>query len=434
MLETQKGLFVTTGSNQAIDAINHFHHQILGFGKQAGDILTAASDHPDNLLIQTYAAIFYLYAQENEATVTAADYLMQAEKQLHNANRREQLLYHAAVAWQRRDFECAIALFAAVTDLFPRDTLALKFAEWLFYCQGQAYKGHQYLALCEQCAGENQDESHFLAMHSFALELSGHYDKANDMAEQAISMNRLTPWAHHTLAHVYLLKNDITGGIKRLQTLQGSWNDILPLLKGHNTWHLALFHLAWRDNAAVSYLFPEIFGTMPDTVSEQIDAISLLWRMDMAGLPQDTLFQSLLPHLKQHPFEHYTGFNSAHFIYCLVRNGEMKLADTSLKTIEAHARSQPKGCGQNLWRNLVFPSCKGIYYFAQQDYKTAQETLAPVIENYLQMGGSDAQDELFTQTYLLSLLRTNQKDKAYQFFNRYLKHYQNTPLAENWFS
>lgn len=433
MLETHRGLPVTTDSSQVIDAINHFHHQILGFGKQANNIVTAANHYPDNLLIQTYAAIFYLYAQEDKATSTAADYLLLAEKQLNHANRREQLIYHAVAAWQRRDFACAIDLFATVLELFPRDTLALKFAEWLFYCQGQAFKGHQYLALCEQCTRENQDESHFLAMHSFALELCGHYDDAQEMAEKAISMNTLTPWAHHTLAHVYLLKNDITGGIKRLQTLQGSWEDILSLLKAHNSWHLALFHLAQRDSTAVLRLFPNIFGTMPDTVSEQIDAISLLWRMDMAGLPQDSLFQSLLPHLKQHPFEHYTGFNSAHFIYCLTRNGEMERADASLKTIETHALSLPEGSNQNQWRNLVLPACQGIYHFAQQDYKTAEQTLAPVIQNYLQMGGSDAQDELFTQTYLLSLLRTNQKDKAHKFFNRYLKHYQGTPLAENWF-
>lgn len=44
------------------------------------------------------------------------------------------------------------------------------------------------------------------------------------------------------------------------------------------------------------------------------------------------------------------------------------------------------------------------------------------------------QDELFTQTYLLSLLRTQQKDKAHQFFSKHLSHYQNTPLAELWFN
>lgn len=200
--------------------------------------------------------------------------MLQAEKLLRSANLREKLTYHAVCAWQQLDYECAVNLFTSIAEFFPRDTLVVKFAEWLFYCSGQAFQAECFLALCEKCASENQDESHFLAIHSFALELCGKYTQANEMAERAIEMNQITPWAHHTLAHVYLLGSDIEGGIKRLQNLQSSWNTILSLLKGHNTWHLALFHLANRNEMETMKLYPDIFGTLPDTVLEQLDAIS----------------------------------------------------------------------------------------------------------------------------------------------------------------
>ncbi len=59
---------------------------------------------------------------------------------------------------------------------------------------------------------------------------------------------------------------------------------------------------------------------------------------------------------------------------------------------------------------------------------------SPVIEKCFRLGGSDAQDELFLQTYLLSLLAIKKETEALDFFNMYLAHYTNTNLASYWFS
>jgi hypothetical protein len=429
MMYTQRGLAVSTDSCDVIDSIDHFHQQVLASGLSAGNILDAAQRNPSSLLIHIYAAAYYLYAQEYEVDKQAQIHLLEAEKLLEFANIREQIIYDAILNWYQRDYIKAIHLLENVIELFPRDTLALKFLEWLFYCTGQAFQADNFLRVCNQCASANQDESHFLAIHSFALELCGHYSQAKDMAEAAIAMNRMTPWAHHTLAHVALLNHDLTGGMKRLESLQSSWEQILPLLKGHNTWHLALFHLALRNEQGVMKLYPAIFGTMPNTVPEQIDALSLLWRMDMAGLPQDKKIHSVVSHLGSHPFEYYTGFNNVHFIYGLVRAGQKNLAKDSLKQMEIQAHSLPSG---SLWTRVVLPLCQGIYAFANADYKTAAELMEPVMEQSFRIGGSDAQIELLAQTYLLCLLHTRQRDKALLFFSRHLSHYKDTALAEWW--
>ncbi|WP_431606648.1 tetratricopeptide repeat protein [Legionella maioricensis] len=426
---TQRGLAVTTDSRDVIDSIDHFHQQVLGSGQSAGNILDAVQRNPSNLLIQIYAAAYYLYAQEYEVDKQAQIHLLEAEKLLEFANLREQILYKAVLNWYQRDYTQAINLLENVIELFPRDTLALKMLEWLFYCTGQAFQADNFLRVCNQCASVNQDESHFLAIHSFALELCGYYSQARDMAEAAIAMNLVTPWAHHTLAHVSLLNHDLVGGMKRLDSLRSTWDHILSVLKGHNTWHLALFHLAQRNEQEVIKLYPGIFGTMPNTVLEQIDALSLLWRMDMAGLPQDKMIHSVVSHLGTHPFEYYMGFNNAHFIYGLARAGQKKLAEDSLKQMEIQAHSLPSG---SLWTKVVLPLCQGIYAFANADYKAAAELMEPVIEQGPRIGGSDAQIELLAQTYLLCLLHTRQRDKARLFFSHHLSHYKNTALAEWW--
>ncbi|KTD22317.1 Uncharacterised protein [Legionella lansingensis] len=433
-MKTQRGLDVTTSSSEVIDSIDEFHYQILGSGKNADRILKAAQQNPDNLLLQTYAAMFYLYAQEHAATHIAANYLLQAEKAFRRANLREKLTYQAAQAWLRLDYEAALTLFAGIIALYPRDTLALKLAEWLYYCTGQAYQAKHFLALCQLCAKENMDDPYFLSIYSFALELCGQYEEAKAMAEQAIAKERVTPWAHHTLAHVYLFRSDIEGGIRTLQELKDTWETILPLLKAHNSWHFALFHLANRDETKTIEFFPKIFDTLPDTIGEQLDAISLLWRMDMAGLPQDKLFNTIASHLGRHPFEQYVAFNNAHFIYCLARIGDTKGVKQLLKTVSTYVETSPPGSYRDLWKNVALPMFQGISAFVQENYHEACKLMGPVIEQCYQLGGSDAQDELYTQTYLLSLLKSQQRNKAKAFFSKCLSHYQNTALADYWFN
>ena len=185
MIKTARGLAVSTHSSDVINSIDHFSEQMLRAGLFAADILEAAPLHPDNVLIQTYSAAFYLYSQEHQTNVNAVPYLLQAEQHLKSANLREQLIYQAVRAWQRLDYEGALSILSSVVHLFPNDILALKFAEWLFYCKGQFYQGKRYLALCEQSAPRNQHDPHFLAMNSFALELCQHFDQAIIMAKKA---------------------------------------------------------------------------------------------------------------------------------------------------------------------------------------------------------------------------------------------------------
>jgi len=432
-MDTYRGLSVSTNSLEVIEHINHFHNQILGCGNSGDLILDHVTHHPENILLQLYAAAFYLYAQQDQATAQAKNHLLAAEKLLKTANTREQLLFQAVKAWLILDYQQALILLTQITERYPRDTLAAKFAEWIYYCTGQAYQSKRYLALCNNIATHNQDEANFLAMHSFALELCGYYPQAKDMAEQATDMQRVTPWAHHTLAHMYLNSNKIEEGITCLRGLQDSWSGILSLVRGHNTWHLALFYLALRDEQKTMQLYPQIFGILPALPSEQIDAISLLWRMDLAGLPQPGHLKKIGEKLGNNPFEHYTSFNTLHYMYCLTKTDDKQDTYKAIESIKNYIATLPKGENQSFLKTITLPFCEAIISFGKGDFQAAYDLLSPIISHYQEFGGSDAQTELFTQTYLICLLNLDKQREANEFFNRYLSHYKNTPLAEYWF-
>jgi hypothetical protein len=433
-METSQGLSVTTSSPKVIESINRFHHEMVASGTNPELILEAVKFHPDNLLLQTYAAAFYLYGQRDSVTIMAKEHLFYAEKLLRDANLREKLIYYATKAWMSRDYANALTLLASITELYPRDTLAAKFAEGIFYCSGQEYHAADYLILCQRMAKENQGDPYFLSMHSFALELAGYLSEAEKVAEKAILLDPITPWAHHTLAHVYLNANHITEGIAKFGAFRDCWKFVLPLLRGHNTWHLALFYLALKQEDQVMALYPSIFGMFPQLVCEHIDAVSLLWRMDIAGMPQISQFTKVAAYFDKAPLEHYTGFNSLHYLYCLTRAGKEDEALKEIASIETYAKSLEKGYTQSLWLNVILPFCKGVYAFAMENFAAAYKYMHPCIGRYTEMGGSDAQAELFAQTYLVCLLKLQKIKEATELFNKYLSHYKGTPLAQFWFN
>lgn len=424
-------LNVTAKSDEALDQINHFNQQFIS-GKSTEFIIAAAENQPDSLLLQCYAAVFNLYAQVESATLKAKQYLQNSESLLHNANQREKMFYQAICAWQKLDYELALTLLTAQIDLWPRDCTAAKIAEWLFYCTGQRNQAKQFLRMCNKMRKHNLNNSYFLAMFAFAQELCGKYDQAHEVATRALEIEPTTAWAHHALGHVYLMRSEIDTGISAFESFKPTWENIIAPLKSHNTWHLALFYLANLDRQKINALYIDgILAKAASLVSIELNAISLLWRMEMAGLACDKQWQLLIPYLQHQVFDHYMPFNNFHFMYALARAGDDQAVVQALKKLDLYAISQT-GEKYRLWYTISKPFLHGCVAFTKQNYKQASKYFHPIIEQIFCVGGSDAQDEVFLQTYYISLKKSGQHQLARKFFKKYLSHYTNTKLGKYW--
>ncbi len=426
------GLSVSTDKQAIIDALDHFATQLLLNGTAAGEVMDAAKAHPDSLLLNCHSGILFLYTHDDADSAKTVPYLNAAEKIFNASNDREKLHYQAACAWYAKDYDTAIAIYEKITQHWPTDCVAAKFAEWLFYCAGQPYYAQRFLRLTTPMYAHNKNEPGFLAVHSFALELTQNYDQSLSIAEDALALEPITPWAHHTVAHALMAKSDIQRGIKRLETYKPTWKKILLPLAGHLNWHLTLFYLANLDEKNILTRFsPDVWGHMPEVSLEQIDAISLLWRMEMADMAQDDLLSKVTEKLGPHVYQHYIGFDTAHYVYALSRTGNIESAERIIQEAMVYAHNlQPSY--KNLWLNTCVPLFKGIHAYAQAQYKEACMHLTPLLTSIAEVGGSDAQIELFYQTAALSLLRAGQKDKGLAVLKQYLPYYLPTRLGEKW--
>jgi len=285
MKRDHQGHDVTTSSPDAVAKLDRFAEDFL-HARDPSAILRVADEHPECALAQAYAAAMHLYSQSRQQIDACAVPLLERAAALRSSSTaRETLLVDALSAWVRNDLQGALALFERIAADWPRDLVAAKLAEFLFY-QAPDYRRH--LRFMERIAPAHADTPPFLAMHAFALEMCREYERAERTARRAIELDVDTPWAHHALAHQMLNQRRVDEGLALLRDLAPTWEAHVPSIGGHNWWHVALLRLAAGDVAGARALHHErVAGVAPDTVLEHVDAISLLWRIELAGVRTD---------------------------------------------------------------------------------------------------------------------------------------------------
>jgi len=430
MLKDRQGLFVTTQRPDAILAIDNFKETLIRHKKGIEVILDVAEKYDDCCLIQCYAACIYLFSQDDDFTPLANPYIEQAEKTVLDANEREKLYYAAITAWQALNYEKAIDFFLLIATQWPEDIVSAKLAEFLFYACGQCYHGRRYLNLCRYIYSYHKDNPYFLAMYAFAEELTGNTDRALLLANQAITIDSESAWAHHTLAHVYMMKSDFGAGMDFLESVKSSWESIAPPLAKHNLWHLCLCHLAMLDYDSVKSFYAGIWQGGFTTVIELADAIGLLMRLELAGQAQSQKdWQKIFTETQRHLSELYIPYLNAHYLYAAVRAGREDIAHEALANLTKNCDAKQQ---RAVWQPIGLSLLSAIIDYAKGNYKKALVTLKPLIIDVQQVGGSDAQIELFYQIYLKSLIGAKRTYAANMVLNQYLPYYKGTPLWDHW--
>ena len=430
MTHDRHGYALTTDSPDAAEDLERFADDLLAARPEAAAIAGAAARHPDCALAQAYAASLPLFSQSRaDIERTALPLLERASAMRAGISARESLLVDALLAWARNDYPAAIALHERLAADWPRDLVAAKIAEFLFY-EAPDYRRH--LRFMERIAADNAGEPAFLAMHAFALELCRHDERAESTARRALDLDPDTPWAHHALAHLMLNQRRIDEGLALLGAAAPTWAGHTPIVQAHNWWHVALLHLANDDVAeALRIHRDEIAGKDPGSVCEHVDAISLLWRAELVGHRQDDAWRALAPHLVERALEQVFPFLNAHYAYALARAGEHDVVQEALVRLREYAFRQT-GHAARVFRDVGLPLVTACAAFAAGEASRCTVLLEPVLPEIACVGGSDAQNDLFRQTYVVALLDSGRQTEARRRLTARLAGHAPTAVEQGW--
>ncbi|RXN24713.1 tetratricopeptide repeat 38 [Labeo rohita] len=307
----------------------------------------------------------------------------------------------------------------------PTDMLALKFShDGLFYLGEQTqmrdsvarvmphWKPH--MPFYRQVPGP----CYLKGMYSFGLLETRLYDEAEKMAKEALALTPEDGWSVHAVAHVHEMKAEMDKGLNFMASTEKDWM-VCDMLACHNYWHWALYHVEKGNYEAALKIFDEQVsrrclksGAMLDVV----DACSMLYRLELEGVSVKDRYRELLQVTQPHTEDHTLLFNDLHFLMVSLGSKETATTQRLLESLQELAKDPGESRQLQIAERVGLPMCRALLEYDQGNYSQAVELLKPIKDRFVEIGGSDAQRDVFNQLLIHAAMKSG--DKEHQRFAR----------------
>ena len=311
------------------------------------------------------------------------------------------------------DSEAALAAVYAHLDAWPRDAVVLgttAFTNGLIGSSGRAGQKRALLALLDGLAPSYGDDWWFTAHHGMALSENGQRNAAGPKIDRSLAQNPNNPWAAHARAHLCYEEGDAHAA----RAFLTSWLTTYPrngLLYSHLSWHLALGELEAGDPASALRLFREAFA--PDVHSgpprgKLNDAVSFLWRWELAGHPRDAEGWRIMHDFATGEFPRAgVAFSDMHIALTDAVAGNDAALEARARQIDELARNGRYPSGP-----LVPAVAQAFAAFERRDFAAAIDALEPIAAELERIGGSRAQLDLVVFTLVKAYFGADRLDDA----------------------
>ncbi len=302
---------------------------------------------------------------------------------------------------------------------WPRDAMALSttaFTNGLIGSSGRPGVKRQQIGLLDSLAPSYGDDWWFTAHHAMALSEDGQRDAARPKLDRSYTQNPRNAWAAHARTHLAYEDGDPDAA----RDFLASWLTTYPTdaaLYSHLSWHLALAELEAGNAAEAFRLYRAAFS--PDVHSgppraKVTDAVSFLWRWELAGHPRDTdgwrtmhmLAAEALPNAG-------TALPDVHVTLAQAVTGDAAALNTRVRQMEDLERDGRYPSGP-----LVPAVARAFAAFERGDFPAAIDALEPVVEESERIGGSRAQLDLVEFTLLKAYLNADRLADARRMLGR----------------
>jgi tetratricopeptide (TPR) repeat protein len=346
--------------------------------------------------------MLWMLLEAPEGATRAAKYLAAAEDVASSATRREQLNCAMLRAWVDDDLERSIRLCDQVSDEFPRDLAIVKTHQYFEFNRGNS---PEMLRIALKVGAVNSDVPYLYGMKAFGYEQCHLLEEAESEARSALAMRRKEPWAQHALAHVFLTRGRMDEGAQFLEDAANTWIGLNSFMLTHLWWHLALFYLSQgRESEALKLYDEHCWGIAKNYSQDQIGAISLLARFEIAGMDVGSRWDDLGDHLQARAQDTIQPFLTLQYLYGLARARRTE-AKTLLESVREYAERAPEFT-RTVWREVALPGCEGLYCYAHDEFERAWHHLSVAVPRMAEAGGSHAQRDLFEQLLLDAALKS----------------------------
>lgn len=371
-------------------------NEFLGYGANLRDLFAVADAAPGSAILNAHAGALNLAFEGAEGWANAAPYIARMNAAAPSASEREQLFCAAVNAWKERNFAGALSHLDALTVRWPADLCAIKWGQYHAFNIGDQAA---LLRFAERARIVHEGEHYVHGMLSFALEQNHRLHEAEEEGLKAAEIALDDAWAHHAVAHVMLTQGRALDGARWLDHCAHTWERKGVFIRDHNWWHAALFRLELgRERDALALYDDRLWGAWPEFPQEQIGAVSMLWRLELAGVDVGERWAPVAEQARLRAREHLLPFHDIHYLYALARAGAGDEAESMLASIERYANSLT-GHQRAAWSEACAPTARAALAFARGDFAAAAAGLAAALPKLGLIGGSHAQRHLFVKAF-----------------------------------
>jgi hypothetical protein len=212
---------------------------------------------------------------------------------------------------------------------------------------------------------------------------------------------------------VFLTRGRMDEGAQFLEDAADTWTGLNSFMYTHLWWHLALFYLSQgRESEALQVYDEHCWGIAKDYSQDQIGAVSLLARLEIAGVDVGSRWLDLSKHLAARVQDTIQPFLSLQYLYGLARAHRPE-AKALLESVREYAERAP-AFTRTAWREVAVPGCEGLSAYACGDFERAWQHLSIAVPRMAEAGGSHAQRDLFEQVLLDAALQSGRLPLAQQ--------------------
>ena len=390
------GLELTAANGEAARAFDETVWAYVGFSRDPGTPLKRALTADPAMPMANCLQGYFFHLMGLPALAKKARSAFEIVSRLEK-NPREKAHAAALGAWCDGELERTCEILDAILREWPRDFLALKLSNYLYFYQGDAKNVRDGPAR----ALPHWDEKtpgygHLLALHSFGLEESGDYAAAERAGRRATEINPADPWAVHAVAHVMEMQERAEEGVRWIEDLTAHW-DTANFFRFHLWWHLALLHWgAGRPERALALYDSNVWADGSAENLSLCNDISMLARLELAGVDVGPRWDAAAAVVRANAGGSVLAFVDAHYAMALGEVPALEDKGTTKRVHDAAGRA----------------ACEAAVAWRRKDHACVVQRLAPVRHELWRIGGSHAQRDLFTLMLLDSAMKTKDASLA----------------------
>lgn len=411
-LEDRYGLPLSTTSDEAASAYRDGVDLMLaGWTGTAETLEHAIAADPDFALAYIARARVHAFYQQGDLARQKAAAARQLVAKCGTERERSHV-ETLALAIEGRLPE-AIASMRQHIVRWPRDAMVLSLplgAFGLFAFSGMADHDRARHELCESVSRHYGEDWWFLTMSGWAMTENGDVARGRVVTERGFDLRRANAHAAHAVLHAMFEDGSIAAADRLVDEWLPSY-DRAGILHGHILWHQALGALEHGDATRALAIYADVLqptATQAPPLNVVTDGASLLWRLSAYGhtvpkplwLEADATAQKLFP-------KSGLPFADVHMALFAAATQNREALATRLAVIEQRLADGKLPAGP-----VVPAICRALAAFADEDYASCAQMLAPVLNEVVRIGGSHAQRELIEDTFLVALMRGGDLPRA----------------------